>query len=57
MKSAADFSQSRPEDVDFRGGIDLGKQKLPAGDDCLFVADTCQASVIVSVAVPEVSSL
>jgi len=42
-----DFSQAELQDVGFRGGIDLTKQKLPASDEYLFIRDTCKASAIV----------
>jgi hypothetical protein len=42
-----DFSQAELDDVDFRGGVDLTKQKLPTGDEYLFVRDTCKALEIV----------
>jgi len=42
-----DFSQTELGDVDFRGGIDLTKQKLPISEEYLFVRDTCKASAIV----------
>lgn len=42
-----DFSRADLDDVDFRGGIDLTKQKMPVGDEYLFVRDTCKALGIV----------
>jgi hypothetical protein len=42
-----DFSQADLQDVDFRGGVDLTKQKLPTSDEYLFVRDTCKALEIV----------
>jgi uncharacterized protein YjbI with pentapeptide repeats len=42
-----DFSGAELENVDFRGGIDLTRQKLPTGENYLFIGDTCQASRIV----------
>lgn len=42
-----DFSGAELEDVDFRGGIDLTQQTLPAGENYLFISDTCKASRIV----------
>jgi hypothetical protein len=42
-----DFSQTELDDVDFRGGVDLAKQRMPTGDDYLLVRDTCKASLIV----------
>ena len=41
-----DFSQAKLEDMDFRGGVELSRQKLPGGEDYLFVADTCSAFAI-----------
>ncbi len=35
-----DFSATRFVDVDFRGGIDLTRQKLPNSDDLLYLPDT-----------------
>jgi hypothetical protein len=42
-----DFSGAELEDVDFRGGIDLTRQKLPTGESYLFIGDTCEASRVV----------
>jgi uncharacterized protein YjbI with pentapeptide repeats len=42
-----DFSQAELDDVDFRGGVDLTKQRLPSGEGYIFVADTCKALAIV----------
>ncbi len=42
-----DFSQAKLDDVDFRGGVDLTKQKLPTSDEYLFVRDTCKTLAIV----------
>jgi hypothetical protein len=41
-----DFSDADLVDVDFRGGIDLNRQKFPTGDEYLFVRDTCKALAI-----------
>jgi hypothetical protein len=35
-----DFSAARFIDVDFRGGVDLTRQKLPISDDLLYLPDT-----------------
>ena len=42
-----DFSQAELDDVDFRGGVDLTRQKLPTSDEYLFVRDTYKALAIV----------
>jgi len=42
-----DFSRAELDDVDFRGGIDLTQQRLPTGEDYLFIKDTCKAATIV----------
>jgi hypothetical protein len=41
--SENDFSGADLIDVDFRGGIDLTRQRLPTGGGYLFVGDTCRA--------------
>jgi hypothetical protein len=38
-----DFSEADLIDVDFRGGIDVSKQRLPMGGEYVFIGDTCQA--------------
>jgi hypothetical protein len=42
-----DVSGAELDNVDFRGGIDLTRQKLPTGEKYLFVGDTCQALSVV----------
>jgi hypothetical protein len=41
-----DFSLTKLIDVDFRGGIDLTDQILPAGNDYILIKNTCRAAGI-----------